>query len=113
MMTNTIRLSDQQVADYHEDGYLIIRNVLSIDEIAEFRQYVQQQVETNAYPPSLKYPPSLPHGVISLHTVVTFTILGTVVTLLSITVTVGLEPTRPAQGRPIFQLDPVDGLCTP
>ena len=56
MMTNTITLSDQQVADYHEDGYLIIRNVLSIDEIAEFRQYVQQQVETNAYPPSLKYP---------------------------------------------------------
>jgi len=43
MMTNTITLSDQQVADYHEDGYLIIRNVLSIDEIAEFRQYVQQR----------------------------------------------------------------------
>ena len=55
MMTNTIRLSDQQVADYHEDGYLIIRNVLSTDEIAEFRQYVQQQLETNTYPPSLKH----------------------------------------------------------
>ena len=55
-MTNTVPLSDQQVADYHEDGYLIIRNVLSTDEIAEFRQYAQQQVETNAYPPSLKYP---------------------------------------------------------
>ena len=55
MMTNTITLSDQQVADYHEDGYLIIRNVLSTDEIAEFRQYVQQQVETNTYPPSLKH----------------------------------------------------------
>ena len=55
MMTNTITLSDQQVADYHEDGYLIIRNVLSTDEVAEFRQYVQQQVETNTYPPSLKH----------------------------------------------------------
>ena len=55
-MTNTVPLSDQQVADYHEDGYLIIRNVLSTDEIAEFRQYVQPQIEANAYPPSLKYP---------------------------------------------------------
>ena len=42
MMTNTVKLSDQQVAECHEDGYLIIRNVLSTDEIAEFRQYVQQ-----------------------------------------------------------------------
>ena len=50
MMTNTITLSDQQVADYHEDGYLIIRNVLSTDDIAGFRQYVQQQIEANAYP---------------------------------------------------------------
>ena len=56
MMTNTITLSGQQVADCHEDSYLIIRNVLSTDEIAEFRQYVQQQIEVNAYPPSLKYP---------------------------------------------------------
>ena len=50
MMTNTVKLSDQQVAECHEDGYLIIRNVLSTDEIAEFRQYVQQQIEANAYP---------------------------------------------------------------
>ena len=56
MMTTTITLSGQQVADCHEDSYLIIRNVLSTDEIAEFRQYVPQQIEVNAYPPSLKYP---------------------------------------------------------
>ena len=31
MMTNTITLSGQQVADCHEDSYLIIRNVLSTD----------------------------------------------------------------------------------
>ena len=55
MMTNTVTLNDQQVTECHEDGYLIIRNVLSTDEIAEFRQYVQQQIEANAYPPSLKY----------------------------------------------------------
>ena len=31
-MTVTASLSKQQVADFHEDGYLIVRNVLSAKE---------------------------------------------------------------------------------
>ena len=30
--TPTTELSDQQIADYHENGYLILRNVLSPNE---------------------------------------------------------------------------------
>ena len=57
MATNTITaLSDQQIADYHENGYLIIRNVLSSDEADELRRIVQQQAQHNAHPASLKYP---------------------------------------------------------
>ena len=49
-------LSDQQIADYHENGYLILRNVLSSKEADELRRTVQQRVRVGAYPPSLKYP---------------------------------------------------------
>ena len=55
-MTNTQALTDQQIADYHENGYLIVCNVLSRDEADELRRIVQQQAQCNAYPPSLKYP---------------------------------------------------------
>ena len=55
-MTNTVALSDQQMADYHENGYLILRNVLSSDEAVDLRRIVQQRVQCNSYPPSLKYP---------------------------------------------------------
>ncbi len=55
-MINTMALSDQQIADYHENGYAIVRNVLSPDEADELRRIVQQQAQSNAYPPSLKYP---------------------------------------------------------
>ena len=49
-------LSNQQIADYHESGYLVIRNVLSSGEAVELRRIVQEQAQCNAYPPSLTYP---------------------------------------------------------
>ena len=55
-MINTPALSDQQIADYHDNGYLIVRNVLSRHEAIELRRIVQQQAQCNSYPPSLKYP---------------------------------------------------------
>ena len=57
-MTTTLTpsLTEQQIADYHEDGYLIIRNVLSAKEADELRRIVQQEVIRDAYPSRLKYP---------------------------------------------------------
>jgi ectoine hydroxylase-related dioxygenase (phytanoyl-CoA dioxygenase family) len=54
--TATSTLSEQQIADYQENGYLVVRNVLSADEVDEFRRVVQHHAQVNAYPPSLKYP---------------------------------------------------------
>jgi len=54
--TVTESFSKQQIADFHEDGYLIVRNVLSAKESDELRRVVQKEVKRDAYPPSLKYP---------------------------------------------------------
>ena len=54
--TVTTSLSKQQLADFHEDGYLIFRNVLSAKETDELRRTVQREVKRDAYPSSLKYP---------------------------------------------------------
>jgi len=53
---NTPILNDQQIADFHENGYAIVRNVLSPDEADKYRRLVQEQAQCNSYPPSLKYP---------------------------------------------------------
>ena len=53
---NTPILNDQEIADFHENGYAIVRNVLSPDEADEYRRVVQEQAQCNSYPPSLKYP---------------------------------------------------------
>jgi hypothetical protein len=53
---STAVFSDQQIADYHENGYLIVRNALSSGEADELRRIVQQQAQCNSYPASLKYP---------------------------------------------------------
>ena len=57
-MTTTITptLSEQQIADYNEEGYLIVRNVLSPKEADELRRVVQREVQRDAYPSSLTYP---------------------------------------------------------
>ena len=49
-------LSEQQIADYHEDGYVIIRNMLSAAEANDLRRVVQEKVKRGAYPPKLSYP---------------------------------------------------------
>ena len=58
----TPSLSEQQIVDYHEEGYLIVRDVLSAKEAAELRRIVQQRVQrgaahpaTRTYPESAKY----------------------------------------------------------
>ena len=57
-MSRTIipTLSEQQIADYHEDGYVILRNILSAKEADELRRVVQKEVKRDAYPSTLKYP---------------------------------------------------------
>jgi ectoine hydroxylase-related dioxygenase (phytanoyl-CoA dioxygenase family) len=55
-MTNSNILSDEQLADYQENGFLVVRNVLSPDETVPLRRIVEEQAECNAYAPSLKYP---------------------------------------------------------
>ena len=54
--TITSSLTEQQIAGYREDGYTIVRNVLSAKEADELRRVVQQQVMREAYPSTLKYP---------------------------------------------------------
>ena len=54
--TVTESLSKQQISDFHEDGYLIVRNVLSAKESDELRRVVQNEVKRDAYPSSLRYP---------------------------------------------------------
>ena len=55
-MKGNITLSEGQIAHYQENGYLILRNILSPDEAIELRRSVQEQALYNSYPPSLKYP---------------------------------------------------------
>ncbi|MCG9131803.1 phytanoyl-CoA dioxygenase family protein [Candidatus Poribacteria bacterium] len=52
----TPSLTQQQIADYHEDGYIIVRNILSPKEADELRRTVEQEVKRDAYPSTLKYP---------------------------------------------------------
>ena len=54
--TVTTTLSAQQIADYREDGYVILRNLLSAKEADALRRVVQEQVKRDAYPSTLKYP---------------------------------------------------------
>ncbi|MDE0325328.1 MAG: phytanoyl-CoA dioxygenase family protein [Candidatus Poribacteria bacterium] len=56
MTTITPTLSAQQIADYNEEGYLIVRNVVSPKEADELRRVVQKEVQRDAYPSSLTYP---------------------------------------------------------
>ena len=53
-MTST--LTDQQIADYHSDGYLIIRDVVSSRETSELKRIVQRMVREEADPSSRNYP---------------------------------------------------------
>ena len=59
----TPSLTKQQIADYHENGYLIVRNALSGKEADELRRVVQQEVIRDAYPSTLKYPQSAKYTV--------------------------------------------------
>ncbi len=55
-MTKSSTISEEQKAGYRGDGYLVIRNLLSSDEVEAWRRVVQRQAPLHAYPPTLKYP---------------------------------------------------------
>ena len=49
-------MTNQQIADYRANGYLIIRDVVSSRETSQLRSIVQRMARAGAYPSSLKYP---------------------------------------------------------
>ena len=49
-------MTNQQIADYRANGYLIIRDVVSSQETSQLRSIVQRMARAGAYPSSLKYP---------------------------------------------------------
>ena len=55
-MTQAGVLGDEQIADYRENGFLVVRNVLPPSETNSLRRIVENQAECNAYAPSLEYP---------------------------------------------------------
>ncbi len=55
-VADSASLTEDQIADYKQDGYLIIRNVLSSEEVEEYRCQIRKQSVTGAHPPSLQYP---------------------------------------------------------
>ncbi|MDE0504706.1 MAG: phytanoyl-CoA dioxygenase family protein, partial [Candidatus Poribacteria bacterium] len=55
-MADTNVFSNEQLADYRENGFLIVRNVLSPDETVALREIAETQAECTAFPLSLEYP---------------------------------------------------------
>ncbi len=55
-MADTNVLSNEQISDYRENGFLVIRNVLSLDETVTLREIAEAQAECNAAESSLEYP---------------------------------------------------------
>jgi hypothetical protein len=51
-------LTDQQIAGYNRDGYLILRDVVSKGDADELRQLTRRELDRLSFPPSLKYPAS-------------------------------------------------------
>ena len=49
-------LTDWQIADYQENGYLIIRGLLSSGETDDLFRVVHSEAQRNPYPASLNYP---------------------------------------------------------
>ena len=55
-MTRASVFSDEQIADYRENGFLVVRNVLPSGETDTLRKIAEEQAECNASPSSLEYP---------------------------------------------------------
>ena len=55
-MANINVFTSEQIADYRENGFLIVRNVLSLDETVTLREIAEAQAECNAAESSLEYP---------------------------------------------------------
>ncbi len=49
-------LNEADIAGYLENGYHIVRGVLTADEAEAYRQHVREEVRRDAYPASLTYP---------------------------------------------------------
>ena len=55
-MANTNVFTNEQIADYRENGFLVVRNVLPPGETEAVRKIVEAQAEHTAFPLSLEYP---------------------------------------------------------
>ena len=53
-------INSKEIAQYWDDGYHIVRGVLTADEIVEYRRLVRFHVKINAYEIKKKYPVSAP-----------------------------------------------------
>ena len=55
-MTQAGVLGNEQISDYRDNGFLVVRNVLPPSETNSLRRIVENQAECNAHAPSLEYP---------------------------------------------------------
>ena len=55
-MPQELALDQEQQEYYRNNGYLIIRNVLSPSEVDELCRVLLEMAQREAYPPALKYP---------------------------------------------------------
>ena len=56
-------ITKAEIEAYRENGYHIIRGVLSADEASAYREHVREEVKRDAFPSKLKYPePAKYHG---------------------------------------------------
>ena len=55
-MADTNALSNEQISDYRENGYLIVRDVLPPDDTVALRRIVEAQAACKAFSPSLQLP---------------------------------------------------------
>ena len=51
-----MKLSKADIAGYQENGYHIVRGVLTQEEVSAYREHVREEVKRDAFPAKLKYP---------------------------------------------------------
>ena len=49
-------LSEQQIVDYHEQGYLILRDVIAGSDADDLRKLARKELDRLSFPPKLRYP---------------------------------------------------------
>ena len=49
-------LTEQQIVSYHEQGYLILRDVLARSDADDLRKLTRKELDRLSFPPKLRYP---------------------------------------------------------